>query len=42
MLRKFLKVLFYLILIFLIVIIGDDETRERFKKKINSLRKKTT
>jgi len=42
MLRKFLKVLFYLALIFLIVIIGDDETRERFKQKINSLRQKTT
>lgn len=42
MFRKFLKLLFYLGLIFLIVIIGDDETREKFKQKIQSLRKRTT
>lgn len=38
MCRKIFKFLFYLGLIFLIIIIGDDETREWFKKKISSLR----
>jgi len=38
MCRKVLKFLFYLGLILLIIIIGDDETRGWVKEKINALR----
>jgi len=38
MCRKILKFLFYLSLIFLIIIVGDDETRAWVKKKVKSLR----
>ncbi|HLS07040.1 MAG TPA: hypothetical protein VK079_03725 [Bacillota bacterium] len=41
MARRVGKILFYLALICLIVIIGDDETRHRLKAKIGSLKEKS-
>lgn len=40
MFRKSMKVLFFILLGFVIIVFGDDETRAFLKQKINRLKEK--